>query len=140
MLDNSHAECNSLTASSILNVADDITAKNVLFMLTDLSPPQKELAEYMSSLSELAFCAGWMEGLEFALWRAATEAPFTYGQLQLKLDEVQRLNDLSHRCGGWIFFHDDKQETFVTLAAWLHMLQTRTGLQEFAATNTKEAR
>jgi hypothetical protein len=36
-------------------------------MLADLSLPQKELAEYMSSLSELAFLAGWMDGLEFAL-------------------------------------------------------------------------
>lgn len=96
-------------------------------MLTDLSPPQKELAEYMSSLSELAFCAGWMDGLEFALWRAATEAPFTYGQLQLTQDQAQGLNDLSRRCGGWIYVHDDHQETFVTLAEWQHMLRSHTG-------------
>ena len=97
-------------------------------MLTDLSPPQKELAEYMSSLSELAFRAGWMDGLEFALWRAAAGAPFTYGQLQLTQDQVQHLNDLSRRCGGWICFHDDHEETFVTLAEWQHMLRLRTGM------------
>ena len=125
MRDNSHAQCNWMIADSIRNLADDITAKNVLFMPTDLSPPQKELAEYMSSLSELAFCAGWMDGLEFALWRAATEAPFTYGQLELTLDQAQRLNDLSHRCGGWIFLHDDHLGTFATLAEWQQMLRTR---------------
>jgi hypothetical protein len=41
---------------------------------------------------------------------------------------VQRLNDLSRRCGGWIYFHDDHQETFVTLAEWEHMLRLLTGL------------
>jgi hypothetical protein len=128
MPDNSHAQCNSMIAHFIRNLADDTTAKNVHAMLTDLSPPQKELAEYMSSLSELAFCADWMNGLEFALWRAATEAPFTYGQLQLTQDQAQRLHDLSRRCGGWIYFHDDRQETFLTLAEWQHMLRSRTGL------------
>jgi hypothetical protein len=79
----------------------------------------------MSSLSELAFCASWMDGMEFALWRAATEAPFTYGQLELTVDQAQRLNDLSCRCDGWIFFRDDHQEMFATLAEWRHMLRSR---------------
>jgi hypothetical protein len=39
-------------------------------MLADLSPDQRRLADYMSELSESAYCAGWMEGLEFALWEA----------------------------------------------------------------------
>jgi hypothetical protein len=125
MPDNSPAQCSFMIADFIRNLTDDINANNVLVMLTDLTPPQKELAEYMSSLSELAFCAGWMDGLEFALWRAATQALLTYGQLQLTQEQAQRLNDLSHRCGGRIFFHDDQQETFATAAEWQHMLQVR---------------
>jgi hypothetical protein len=40
-------------------------------MLRDLTPAQLELAEYMSDLSEEAYCAGWMRDLEYALWDAA---------------------------------------------------------------------
>ena len=37
-------------------------------MLRDLTPPQRQLADFMSDLSENAYCAGWMSGLEYALW------------------------------------------------------------------------
>jgi hypothetical protein len=37
-------------------------------MLSDLTPDQRALARYMSDLSEEAYCAGWMSGLEYALW------------------------------------------------------------------------
>jgi hypothetical protein len=72
-------------------------------MLSDLSAPQRELAEFMSALSERAYSAGWMEGLEFALWRAVSHGPFKYGQLELTVEHSHHLVELSKRCGGWIF-------------------------------------
>ena len=50
-------------------------------MLTDLTPDQRALAEYMSELSEQAIHAGWIQNLEHALWRARTEGPFVYTRL-----------------------------------------------------------
>jgi hypothetical protein len=36
-------------------------------MQADLTHDQRALADAMSKISEAAYCAGWMEGLEFAL-------------------------------------------------------------------------
>jgi hypothetical protein len=36
-------------------------------VLLDLSPQARALADYMSELSEEAYSAGWMMGLEFEL-------------------------------------------------------------------------
>lgn len=86
-------------------------------MLDHLSPSQRELAEYMSSLSEAAYHAGWMEGLELALWKAIVSGPYKYGRLQLTGEHIERLQMLSHRCEGWVRFGDD-EETFVPLEDW----------------------
>ena len=87
-------------------------------MLRHLSASQRELAEYMSSLSELAYHAGWMEGLELALWKAIVSGPYKYGQLQLTSEHIERLEMLSNLCGGWVRFADDDEETFVPLEGW----------------------
>ena len=92
-------------------------------MLNELSPSQRDLAEYMSSLSESAYHAGWVEGLEQSLWRAIVQGPFKYGQLQLTSEHVQRLVRLSERCGGWIVFHQQQEESFVPLDAWKRSLE-----------------
>ena len=82
-----------------------------------MQPAVIELATYMSELSEQAWCAGWMQDLEFALWRAVTETPYHYGRLDLTAEHVARLRALSEACGGWIVFRED--EEFVPLAEWL---------------------
>ena len=38
-------------------------------MLRDLTDAQRELAEAMSDISEDAYCTGWMQDLEYGLWR-----------------------------------------------------------------------
>lgn len=86
-------------------------------MLCHLSTSQRELAEYMSSLSEAAYSARWMEGLELALWRAIVSGPYKYGRLQLTGEHIDRLQMLSKRCEGWVRFGDD-EETFVPLGDW----------------------
>ena len=87
-------------------------------MIEDLTDPQKELAEYMSELSEDAYFAGWMEGLEYALWKAVVEEPFEYGFLQITEQHIDKLRELSTTCGGWIIFDDESAETFVPFEGW----------------------
>lgn len=87
-------------------------------MLSDLSPPQQALERYMSELSERAFHAGWMEGLEFALWRAVQDGPFKYGRLELTPEHLTRLTELSSACGGWIYFDQEREESFASFAEW----------------------
>jgi hypothetical protein len=88
-------------------------------MLTDLTPEQRELADYMSELSECAYCAGWMQDLEYALWCAATEGAFRYGRLDLTSEHIQRLRALSDASGGWIRFDENLEESFVPTVQWV---------------------
>ena len=91
-------------------------------MLSDLTSSQKALAEYMSELSERAYSAGWMKGLEFVLWRAVVHGPFKYGRLELTCEHAQHLAALSENCGGWIFFHAEREEVFFPLNEWLRLV------------------
>ena len=93
-------------------------------MLNGLPRTQRELAEYMSELSELAYDAEWIEGLEFALWRAITGGPFKYGHLQLTNEHVQRLMQLSATCGGWILFNEVDEESFIPIEDWKQLVNS----------------
>lgn len=87
-------------------------------MLADLTPAQAALADAMSAISELAWNAGWMDGLEFALWQAVETGAARYGRIEIgqaQLDELKRLSD---DCGGWIVFDDAVEESFMPWAAW----------------------
>jgi hypothetical protein len=92
-------------------------------MLRDLSPAQRELADYMSGLSERAYAAGWIERLEFKLWSAMSQRTPVLGSLQLAQEEVLRLHSLSDRCGGWITFDEKTEETFVPTSRWLALVE-----------------
>ncbi|MBF0502245.1 MAG: hypothetical protein HQM09_19040 [Candidatus Riflebacteria bacterium] len=83
-----------------------------------MSPAAQALTDYMSELSETAYCAGWMDGLEFALWQVVTEGPRQYGCLVITQKQVSELRMLSDICGGWIVFDDRTEETFISLDAW----------------------
>ena len=74
-------------------------------MLKDLTPDQTRLAQLMSELSEKAYYAGWMSGLEYALSTFSSQ-------------DVRNLLRLSEACGGWIVFDDETEETWVPLAEW----------------------
>jgi hypothetical protein len=90
-------------------------------MLTNLTPQQRELAQYMSELSESAYSAGWMDGLEQALWRAVIGGPCRYGDLTLTTAHIQKLKALSDACGGWIRFDDEQDECFVPMESWIQL-------------------
>jgi hypothetical protein len=93
-------------------------------MLAELTPAQLALAEYMSELSEAAFHAGWMKDVEHGLWRAVHQGPYLYGRLMLTEQHVFRLIELSAACGGWIHFHETKEESFVPAESWTSIYQS----------------
>jgi hypothetical protein len=89
-------------------------------MLSDLTPEQLALAKAMSDLSEKAYFAGWMSGLEFTLWEGVVGEGGAYGRLVLTADDVNTLRHLSAACDGWIVFDDATEETWVVRSEWEH--------------------
>jgi len=88
-------------------------------MLNELTPTQRDLAELMSDISEHAWRAGWMMGLEYELWQELTSA--TNGSVPplATQEQLERLSQLSKACGGWITFDQEREELFVVLAEWV---------------------
>ena len=72
----------------------------------------------MSDLSEEAYYAGWMDGLEYALWEAVLGVRREYGRLALTETHRARLRELSNSCGGWIVFDEATEETWLPLEEW----------------------
>ncbi len=95
-------------------------------MLSELNDNQRALAEAMSWLSEAGYHAGWMDGLECELWRGIVEGPCRYGQCDLTVDHIERLQRLSEACGGWIVFDGDKEESFVPIDRWKNIYRDST--------------
>ena len=87
-------------------------------MLRDLTPAQRKLAEYMSHLSERAYYAGWIDGLEYALWESLIGERTQYGRLAVTDEHRMRLRQLSGECGGWVIFDDDNEEYWVPVSDW----------------------
>lgn len=87
--------------------------------MSDLSGEQLALAESMSALSEEAWYAGWMDGLEVALWDAVVGGPRSYGRLEITTAQIERLRELADAAGGWIVLDAATEETFVPMEAWL---------------------
>ena len=96
--------------------------------LEKLTGVQRGLASLMSEISERCYCAGWMTGLERALWSMLDSEDRSYGQDEVTADEARQLRELSEACGGWIVWRDPDGETFVTLAEWRETL--RAGVSE----------
>lgn len=92
-------------------------------MISELDIDQRKLAEYMSELSEKAYSAGWMDGLEYALWLALAEGPRVYGRLNIGEIEIKILKDLMSLTGGWIYFDEENEETFIELDNWKKMYE-----------------
>ena len=89
-----------------------------------LNKQQQALASLMSDISEDGWAAGWMDGLEYVLWRIVLEGPCQYGFTQVNEQRIQQLKQLSAQAGCWIIFDDVTEETAVTLAEWQKMYQS----------------
>ena len=87
-------------------------------MINDLTPTQRDLAELMSDISENAWRAGWMQGLEYELWTAVKSPAGSDTRRLATQAQLERLSQLSKGCGGWIVFDQEREEIFVALAEW----------------------
>lgn len=87
-------------------------------MPVQLEPRARELADYMSDLSEEAYSAGWMKELEFELWEAVVGGPRRYGSIQITLEHIAHLQRLSEAACGWIVFDDKEGESLVPMGEW----------------------
>ena len=59
------------------------------------------LNRLMSDISERCWCAGWMSGNEFSLWRLMETGGGRYGQDEVTPDEAAQLRALSNTLGEW---------------------------------------
>ena len=79
----------------------------------------KSLRDLMSELSEKYWCAGWLIGLEYSLWRAIEidhqdHREFGLGRIILE-HEIEALKLLREMSGGWwVYDHDIGNTKFVT--------------------------
>lgn len=79
----------------------------------------RTLARAMSEISEQAFCAGWMDELEYRLWEVVHGGQRRYGQIVLTDDQIARLRDLADSLRGWVRFNDvSGVEEFVERERW----------------------
>lgn len=82
-----------------------------------MSAQWRDLAGYMSDISERAYCAEWIENLEYYLWRILLGGEPRFGQTVVTDEEVNTLRRLSEAAGGWVRFGDQGEE-FVPAAQW----------------------
>jgi hypothetical protein len=63
-----------------------------------LTPKERALAEYMSELSEEAYCTVWMTELEYSLWEAVIGVRRQYGRTTISQAKRRKLRELSESC------------------------------------------
>lgn len=88
-----------------------------------LNKKQQALSDFMGEISEEAYCAGWMEDLEYVLWYAMLHGPGNYGRKLIDEQTILQLKQLSEEAGSWIIFDDDTWETAVALPVWQEMFR-----------------
>lgn len=79
------------------------------------------LGVVMSEISEECYCAGWLSGLEYILWRFVVNGPGSFGQGEVDAAAVARLKHLSEVCGGWMVWDEVAWRRFVPMSEWLVM-------------------
>ena len=77
------------------------------------------LLALMTGISQEAWCAGWMTGLENELWRAATGLPGPYGRGVVTQRQADLLRLLSDEADGWWVYDADRGPTFLPIDEWL---------------------
>lgn len=91
-----------------------------------MTPDQKKLRDFMSNLSEEAWCAGWLHGLEYILWRAVQMGPSERNRW-FPPSDLDLLRKGAEEIGGWIVWgaadgtDTDEGNRFVPMDEWLRM-------------------
>jgi len=92
-------------------------------MYYDLNSPQKVLCDLMRDISEEGWAAGWMDGLEYALWHMVLHGPAQYGFKFVDEQAIQQLKHLSEQAECWIVFDDITDERAASLSEWQKLFQ-----------------
>jgi hypothetical protein len=87
--------------------------------MSSFTAEQRMLMESMWKISEEAWSSGWMKDLEFELWRIVNHGPEKYGQLYIDEPLISQLRGHANASGGWIYWDDIEQETWVGMSEWL---------------------
>jgi len=92
------------------------------------------LADLMSDISEDVWCAGWLHGLEYILWRFAEDIPDQDGDLTDITCPCYKkvLHELSERAGVWVAWNPDAfkveeapHRLHIPLAEWRETWEAR---------------
>lgn len=83
-----------------------------------MTEKQRALADYMIRLSEEAYSASWMDGLEYKLWEALEGRINKFGRLQFNHEILEELKKLSDSANGWITYDNEEEEKFVPFTEW----------------------
>jgi hypothetical protein len=86
-----------------------------------LTEAQRDLADYMSKISEEAYAAGWILGWEFELWDVCIHGPRLVGNLEIEQEHIDKLLSLSSRCDGWIKWDENHGCTFAGFEDFRHL-------------------
>ena len=82
------------------------------------TPEMRELYKTMSDISEDCYYAGWMHGLEFAIWGALRDGDRSYGIGEMDADHLEQCRLLSEKTGGWIVWYGDEDDASLPLDEW----------------------
>ena len=87
-------------------------------MLNALTIEQRQLADFMSHISEKCYYAGWLKNIEYVLWHAVINGERKFGHGIISLQDIDKLVKLSKTYNCWIYFDDKTEETAIELSAW----------------------
>jgi hypothetical protein len=80
---------------------------------------RETLLRMMEDISEDCWCAGWLQDLEYTLWRAVITGNLDFGW-GMQERELTRLKHLHEMAGGWwIWADEEKGRRFVSTEEWL---------------------
>ena len=94
-------------------------------MLIGLRIKQRQLAEFMSDLSERCYSASWLENLEYILWDTLLNGQRKFGHDNITQQDIVHLNQLSQDSNCWIYFDDKTEETATSPAFVAHESKTK---------------
>lgn len=83
-----------------------------------LTPKQREMYDLMSEISEDCWCAGWMMGLEYAIWGAMRDGDLSYGMNSMEPETLEKVRALFNELGGWIVWKDDLTDDGMPIDDW----------------------
>jgi len=89
-----------------------------MILESDFTEDQRQLYELMSEISEECWCAGWINGNEYAIWEAMQNGCYQFGMRIIDKDLLGKVRELSGRIGGWIIWYDDEDDPQLCPKDW----------------------